>query len=286
MRNVWFNLGSYVGFVWKNKCSNIQKMKSKYYQLLGVRVNLLDMNQLNLLIARAVEYQTKCIIANHNLNSLYIYHHNSQMRAFYDKADYIHIDGMALVLLGKFLGIPCKRKHRVTYADWVWSLMEKAAQKNWRILYLGSKPGIAAKGAKVLQDKYPNLQIDTIHGYFDPSLDSSENQAVLEKINAARPHILMVGMGMPRQEQWVLENINNINANAILPSGACIDYVAGVVQTPPRWMGKIGLEWLHRLTKEPRRLWKRYLIEPWFIVGLFLRELLYTFVASFRQPSV
>ena len=250
-------------------------MESKYYKLLGVNINLLSMAELNSLIAKAVERKAKWIIANHNLNSLYIYHHNSEMRAFYDKADYVHIDGMALVLLGKFLGISCQRKHRVTYADWVWSLMEQAAQQDWRILYLGSKPGVAAKGAKVLQNKYPNLHIDTIHGYFNHSPNSPENEAVLEKINTYQPHVLMVGMGMPRQEQWILENIDNIKTNAILPSGACIDYVAGTVATPPRWMGKVGLEWLYRLITEPCRLWKRYLIEPWFIAGLFIKEFLY-----------
>ncbi|MGF1541123.1 MAG: WecB/TagA/CpsF family glycosyltransferase, partial [Pleurocapsa sp.] len=250
-------------------------MESKYYQLLGVQVNLLDMNQLNSLIVKAVKHQTKWIIANHNLNSLYIYHHNSQMRAFYNQANYIHIDGMALVLLGKLLGIPCQRKHRVTYADWVWSLMEKAVEQDWRILYLGAKPGVADKGAEILQNQYPNLQIDTIHGYFNPAPDNSENQIVLDKINFYQPHVLMVGMGMPRQEQWILDNIDRINTNVILPSGACIDYVAGAIKTPPRWMGKIGLEWLYRLITEPNRLWKRYLIEPWFIAWLFLKELFY-----------
>ena len=241
------------------------------------------MAELNYLITQAVAHKAKWIIANHNLNSLYIYHHKPEMRAFYNKADYIHIDGMALVLLGKFLGIPCQRKHRVTYADWVWSLMEKAAGQNWRILYLGSKPGVAAKGAKVLQNKYPNLHIDTIHGYFNHSSSSPDNQAVLEKINACQPHVLMVGMGMPRQEQWILENIDNINTNVILSSGACIDYVAGVVKTPPRWMGKFGIEWLYRLICEPRRLWKRYLIEPWFIAGLFFKEFLHTRIGIINE---
>ena len=241
------------------------------------------MAELNSLISKAVKCKAKWIIANHNLNSLNIYHHNSEMRAFYNKADYIHIDGMALVLLGKFLGIPCQRTHRVTYADWVWTLMAQAAQQDWRIMYLGSKPGIAAKGAKVLKNKYSNLQIETIHGYFNPSPDSPQNQAVLEKINAYKPHVLMVGMGMPRQEQWILENIKNLNTNVILPSGACIDYVAGAVKTPPRWMGKAGLEWLYRLITEPRRLWKRYLIEPWFIARLFFKTFLHTLKKKILQ---
>jgi N-acetylglucosaminyldiphosphoundecaprenol N-acetyl-beta-D-mannosaminyltransferase len=249
-------------------------MKSKWYELLGVKVNLLSMTQLNYLIAEAVKLNTKWIIANHNLNSLYIYHHNPEMRAFYSSADYIHIDGMALVLLGKFFGIPGERKHRVTYADWIWSLMEKAARENWRVLYLGAKPGVAIKGAKILRDKYPGLEIETIHGYFNTSASSAENQSVLDKINHYQPQVLMIGMGMPRQEQWILENIARIKTNAILPSGACIDYVAGEIATPPRWMGKVGLEWFYRLLAEPRRLWKRYLLEPWFIAGLFFKQYL------------
>ena len=222
-------------------------MEKKYYKLLGVRINLLSMEELNFLIGKAVERKAKWIIANHNLNSVYIYHHSSEMRDFYNQADYIHIDGMALILLGQLIHLPCQRKHRVTYADWVWSLMEKATQQNWRILYLGSKPGVAAKGAKVLQNKYPNLQIDTMHGFFNTFSNSEENQAVLNKINNYQPHVLMVGMGMPRQEKWILDNIDNINTNVILPSGACIDYVSGMTKTPPRWMGKVGLEWLYRL---------------------------------------
>lgn len=257
-------------------------MKSKWYELLGVKINLLSMTQLNCLIAEAVKQNKKWIIANHNLNSLYIYHHNSQMRDFYEVADYVHVDGMALVLLGKMLGIPCERKHRVTYADWVWSLMEESIQKNWRILYLGAKPGVADKGANILRGKYPNLKIDTIHGYFDRSANSEENQLVINKINQYQPHILMIGMGMPRQEQWILENLDKIKTNAILPSGACIDYVAGEIATPPRWMGKVGLEWLYRLFTEPRRLWKRYLIEPWFIAGLFFKKLFPRFIPLLR----
>lgn len=249
-------------------------MKSEWYEILGVKINLLSMTQLNAVVEKAIEHNFKWIIANHNMNSLYLYHHNSQMRDFFKIADCVHIDGMALILLGKFLGVPCERKHRVTYADWIWSLMSKADSQGWRVVYLGSKPGVAEKGAEILRAKYPNLQIATEHGYFSQSADCLENKAVLEKINSYRPHILMVGMGMPRQEQWIMNNLSQIKANVILPSGACIDYVAGEVATPPRWMGKIGLEWLYRLLSEPKRLWRRYLVEPWFITGLLFKELI------------
>lgn len=241
-------------------------------RMLGISVHALSIPQLNALIAKAVEHNQRWIIANHNLHSIYLYHHDSKMRTFYAKADYTHVDGMALVFLGRLLGLPLRREHRVTYADWVHPLIAEASQQGWRIFYLGSKPGVAEQGARILQQQFPSLQIATAHGYFDAHPGSKENQAVLAAIAAYQPHLLMVGMSMPRQEHWVLDNLNQISANVILPSGAAIDYVAGAVPTPPRWAGRWGLEWLFRLTSEPGRLWRRYLVEPWFLLRWLLTE--------------
>jgi N-acetylglucosaminyldiphosphoundecaprenol N-acetyl-beta-D-mannosaminyltransferase len=242
-------------------------------KFLGVEVDALSIPELNSLIAESIMQNRKWIIANHNLHSLYLYHHDPKMRAFYAKADYTHIDGMPLIMFGKLLGFPLHRQQRVTYVDWVNPLMAEAARQGWRIFYLGSKPGVAEKGARILRDRFPDLQINCAHGYIDPRKHSQDNLATLAAIKAYQPHILMVGMGMPRQEYWIAENLESIHANAILTSGACIDYVAGAVPTPPRWMGRFGLEWLYRLVNEPKRLWQRYLLEPWFVVQLLLREI-------------
>jgi N-acetylglucosaminyldiphosphoundecaprenol N-acetyl-beta-D-mannosaminyltransferase len=96
---------------------------------------------------------------------------------------------------------------------------------------------------------------------------------VLELIRQHNPDVLIVGMGMPRQERWLLANHDKLAAPVLLTSGAAIDYVAGEIPTPPRWLGPLGLEWLYRLASEPRRLWRRYLLEPWFAVALFVRDL-------------
>lgn len=242
-------------------------------RLFSVTVNPLTIENLNALITESVTSSQRCvIIGHHNLHSIYLCHHDSKMRDFYSQAQYLHIDGMALVLLGKLLGYPLQREHRVTYVDWVHPLMAEAERQGWRVFYLGSKPGVAARGAEILRGEFPRLQIETANGYFDASLGSPNNQEMLDKINTYRPNVLMVGMGMPRQENWILDNLDNIDANTILPCGACIDYVAGAIPTPPRWMGRFGLEWLFRLLSEPRRLWQRYLVEPWFILWLFATE--------------
>jgi N-acetylglucosaminyldiphosphoundecaprenol N-acetyl-beta-D-mannosaminyltransferase len=242
------------------------------HELLGVHMNALTMSDLHGVIAQSIQSAQCSIIANHNFHSVYLYHQNCQMKAFYEKAHYIHIDGMALVFLGRLLGLPFRREHRVTYVDWVLPLMREAVKNGWRIFYLGSKPGIAEQGARILRERVPELQIAVAHGYFDTHPESEENRAVLASVAAYQPHILMVGMGMPRQEQWILHNLDKIYANAILTAGACMDYVAGAVSTPPRWAGKLGLEWAFRLLVEPRRLWRRYLIEPWFLLRLFVAQ--------------
>ncbi|WP_310489245.1 WecB/TagA/CpsF family glycosyltransferase [Chamaesiphon sp. VAR_69_metabat_338] len=239
-------------------------------KILGVTVDPLTIAQLNDTIAQAIDLQQKWIIANQNLHSIYIYHHESKMRAFYDRAKYIHIDSMAIVLLGKLLGLPLQRDQRVTYVDWTNPLMAVAAERGWRIFYLGSKPGVAERGIAILQERFKGLQITGANGYFNSDVDSPENARILDLIDRYQPQIVMVGMGMPRQEYWILNNLDRLNANVILPCGATIDYVAGAVPTPPRWAGKIGLEWLFRLVAEPKRLWRRYLLEPWFLLRLLL----------------
>jgi N-acetylglucosaminyldiphosphoundecaprenol N-acetyl-beta-D-mannosaminyltransferase len=245
--------------------------------LLGVTVDPITIAELHKCIAKAIARGERWIIANHNLRSVYLYHRDPKMRAFFTKAQVIHIDGMPLVYWARVLGYPVTKQHRVTYVDWVHPLMATAAAEGWRVFYLGGKPGVAARAAEKLRRQYPGLVLETRHGYFTPE----ENDAVLEEIARFQPHVLMVGMGMPRQEHWVLDNLERISANAILTAGACFDYVAGVVPMPPRWMGRMGLEWLYRLWSEPRRLARRYLLEPWFLVPLAFRDL----SARFRKVS-
>jgi N-acetylglucosaminyldiphosphoundecaprenol N-acetyl-beta-D-mannosaminyltransferase len=254
------------------KNSLIEPTQPQTIEILGVKVHPLSILQLNSSIAEAIAHGHKWIIANHNLHSVYIYHHQSKMRDFYAKSKYIHIDGMALIFLGKILGFPLQREQRVTYVDWTNPLMAEAARSGWRIFYLGSKPGIAQQGAAILRSRFAGLQITTAHGYFNADRDSAENIALLAKINDYQPQIVMVGMSMPRQEKWIADNLDRIDTSVILPCGATLDYVAGAIPTPPRWTGQIGLEWLYRLIVEPRRLWRRYLVEPWFLLWLLLLD--------------
>ncbi len=246
-------------------------METQSFDLLGIRIYALSKRKLVEGVSQAVTDRSRCIIGNHNLHSLYMWFHEPRMREFYALTDYTHIDGMSLVLLGRLLGLPLKREHRTGYMDFLPHLAEEAAKREWRIFYLGSKPGVAEKAARMLRKRYSGLQIVTHHGHFNTEQARPENQAVLAKIKAYAPDVLMVGMGMPRQEVWVLENQKELAAHAVFCCGALMDYVAGEIPTPPRWIGSLGFEWLYRLLSEPARLWQRYLLEPWSVMGQMAR---------------
>jgi N-acetylglucosaminyldiphosphoundecaprenol N-acetyl-beta-D-mannosaminyltransferase len=235
------------------------------FDVLGCKVHAVTAADLTDLVERAVDSHEPCIVANHNLHSLYLYQRDSKLREFFSTAKWIHADGMGIVLLARAAGAEVDRSIRVTYVDWLPILMARAAQRNWRVFYLGSKPGVADRGIAILREKFPGLNITATHGYFDPV--GEENERVVEKIRAFSPNVVLVGMGMPRQERWIIDNMDRLGPAVLLPCGASIDYVAGEIPTPPRWAGRCGLEWLYRLVAEPGRLWKRYLVEPW---GLLL----------------
>lgn len=240
---------------------------------LGLTLQPRSLPELNLLVEQGIRDHRNWIIANHNLHSLYLLHRHPKLREFYASVRWTHIDGMPLVALGRLYGYSLERQHRVTLVDWTYPLMELAAKKGWRVFHLGSSKGAAEKGAAQLRKLYPALQIEVSGGYFDARYGSSENEAMLERINAYAPALLMVGMGMPRQELWTHENFSRLKADVILSSvGAAFDYVAGAVPTPPRWSGRLGLEWAFRLAHDPVRLFGRYFVEPWYILLLLLLD--------------
>ena len=235
-------------------------------------------------IGHAIASGDEITVANHNLHSIYLLHQEPRMRAFYARARYTFIDGMPLVLLGRTTErVPLRREHRTTWIDFIGPFVKEAAQRQWRVFFLGGAPGVAARAADILRRHAPGLELETEHGYFDPEPGSPANEAVLARIRTYGPHVLIVGMGMPRQEVWILENEERLECNVLLSAGAIMDYVAGAIPTPPRWMGQVGLEWLYRLASEPQRLWRRYLVEPWYLLGVLYRS---RFRPGSRQPSL
>ena len=236
-------------------------------RLLGGEVDLITPWDVLRRVDNAAGGGQPALIGNHNAHSLFLIRRSAKLRAFFAAADLIQIDSVPMILWGRMLGLPLSRKMRSTYLDWRDDFWRMAEARRWRVFYVGGAPGVGETAARRLTERYPNVEIACQHGFFDQAADSTENRQLLAQIAAVDPHVVMVGMGMPLQEIWALENRGAIGRGAILTVGAAFDYEAGVQAAAPRWTGRLGVEWLARLVSQPRRLAWRYLVEPWWLIG-------------------
>lgn len=244
-------------------------------RLLGGEVDLVRPLDVLRFIDRAASSGRCALVGNHNAHSLFLLARSPALEAFFGAADLIQIDSRPLIAWGRLLGLPVTSDMRSTYLDWRDDFWRLAEARGWRVFYLGGAPGVAECAAARLMAAHPRVRIETHHGYFDIAPGSAENAAILSAIRSFDPHVLMVGMGMPRQEIWTLQNAPEIGRGAILTVGAAFDYEAGAQSAPPRWTGRLGIEWLARLASQPRRLARRYLLEPWSLLGPALEDVGY-----------
>ena len=244
-------------------------------QILNVDLTLVDSKQLLSHIKQISNDNNKGYILSGNVHSFNLTYQHKWLCDFFNQADVVRLDGAGIRLGAKILGY--NTPPRMTWADFAWQLAEFAEQHGLTFFFLGGKHGIANKAAEKLKARFPNLKIvGTHHGYFDKSPDSIENQAIIEKINALKPNILILGFGMPIQEKWLMENWHEIDANIALTGGAVFDYVSGELTRAPTWLTNNSMEWLGRLIIEPRRLWRRYLIgNPLFLWRVMKQRLGY-----------
>ena len=206
-------------------------------------------------------------LAHYNLHGLYLCRSQSEMHAYMSTVRYVWLDGMPIYWILKLLGYNVSSVTRITFLDWQHSFFAMANQLNWKVFLLGASADAIGSVQDKLSTEHPNIHFESRSGYFDMSASqSTENTALIGDINNFAPDILIVGMGMPRQESWIHQNRQQLDVKVILPVGGYFDYLTGQTYTPPRWSGKIGMEWLFRLLSDPGRLARRYLIEPWLLV--------------------
>lgn len=233
----------------------------------GVRVHDISLDQMLEITLCYVKKKEKKVISNVNIYALNIAYTTPWYRDFLNQSAIVFCDGFGVMLGTMFLGSALH--HRYTPPDWIRLLIQETKITPLRLFFLGGRPGVAEKAAKVLTDQYPHLEIGHQHGFFDKRVDNRENINVVEQINRFQPHILMVGFGMPLQEKWIMENACHLEANVIFPVGALFDFISGNIIRAPRWMTDHGLEWLGRLIVEPKRLWTRYAIgNPLFFLRI------------------
>ena len=186
-----------------------------------------------------------------------------ELRSTLQHSDLVYCDGYGVRIAAKALDLPTP--HRMTGADWIWSLAALCEESGHSIYLLGSEPGTTREAADRLKRWYPRLEVaGTHHGFF--AIGSPHAERVVEDINERKPDIVLVGMGTPKQEDWVNAYADRLDTDVLWTVGALFDYVSGRVPRAPGWLADNGLEWIFRLGVEPNRMWRRYLIgNPMFL---------------------
>jgi len=240
------------------------------YRLGRFRVDALTRMELLRVFEGAIGTKKQTVILHQNLHGLYVQLTNRALDAIYDEADFVCIDGMPMVWLAKAAGLPVDAIHRTTFLDCFEEILAVAAQKSWRVFYFGGRDEVLRLGLDRLRSLLPSLIIAGHHGY----VAGDQSQKVSDAISAFRPDILFVGLGMPRQEQWVARYRFHLEASVITTCGATMEYVTGHSYRPPLWVGRLGLYGAARLLSDPKRLWRRYLLEPFALFPFLAIEII------------
>lgn len=201
---------------------------------------------------------------------------NPEYAEMYNKATMAAIDGMPIVKIGRRKGIECERCAAPDIMGLVFA--ESVKQGKTHYFYGGKDDKVLAKLKESLQRDYPGIQIVGMYSPPFRPLTDEEDKAVCEEINSLNPDFLWVGIGAPKQEMWMWKHQEKIHNTVMMGVGAGFDFFAGTLDKAPAWMEKASLEWLFRLCKEPKRLWKRY------ILGGF-KYLYYTFEDKFKNAK-
>lgn len=225
-----------------------------------IPVHLFTTDTINDTVLDVVKRKDKIYLLNANAHLVQLANSkdNKWMIDFFNnEVDYVMCDGAGIQLAAKITNQPVPIK--IAYNVWFWDFIKFCAKNNLSIYLLGAKPEVVKKAAGNLQNAAEGLQVHYHHGYFDKQKDSDDNIKIKQEINGVKPNILLVAFGMPLQEQWLRENMNDLDVNVMMTAGGAFDFFSGNMKVAPSIVSKLYLEWLFRLSQEPKRLWKRYI---------------------------
>lgn len=231
---------------------------------LGIEVTPLTPIEVSEGIYKAVSSETPLRIANHNLHGVYLYHTNAIYRTYCDSADWLLVDGWPIWLAMKLQSSKNPgTETRIGSSDWLQALLD--LNEPLRICAVGGTVASAKAAAEAINGSYPHIRWEGFNG-FDNINELSFD--LIDAISAA--DIVLIGMGMPLQERWILDHASLLETKVVANVGGCIDYFAGTQKHAPRWLGKIGLEWLYRFCADPQRLASRYFYEPFKLIPILV----------------
>lgn len=235
--------------------------------LLNTYVNNVSMDETIAYIEQLVQEKKRSYVVAINVDVVMKIEEDKYLKEITDNADMVLVDGKPLIWVSNWHKKPVKEK--ISGSDLVPNICEVAAKKGYSIFFIGGKDGIAEQAKKNLEEKLPDINIV---GTYAPPFGFEKDQKELDKINnmitEAKPDLLIVCFGCPKQEKFIYENYQKYGPTVSICAGATIDFLAGNVKRAPKWMSDHGLEWLYRFSQEPKRLFKRYFVDDVKILGL------------------
>ncbi len=193
------------------------------------------------------------------------------LRPLNDAADFIVADGMPIVWASRWR--TRRLPVRVTGSDLIPALCTRAAERGYRVFFLGGAPEVAREAERRLREQLPTLQIVGVESPPFRALTPEEHAALVGKIRAANPDLLFVSFGQPKGELWIYQHAQELGVPVSVQVGATIDFLAGKVPRAPRLLQRTGLEWVYRLYREPKRLLSRYTSNAWFAIKMLCKDL-------------
>ena len=237
--------------------------------VLGVGISAIDMHTAVAEIGRWIASGERHYVCITGVHGVIESQRSPDLKEIHNRSGLTTPDGMPMVWASHWAG--AKDVTRVYGPDLLLSVCGLAAREGWRMYFYGGGEGIPERLADRLVEQFPGLQVA---GTFSPPfrpLQPEEATAIVDRINASRADIVWVGLSTPKQERWMAENRPRLEAAALIGVGAAFDIHAGTLPQAPKWMQQRGLEWMYRLIREPRRLWRRYLRNnPRFVWSVLL----------------
>jgi len=243
-------------------------------ELFGLNFLVAGVQEAASLIIESAKKKEKEIIVTPNVDHIVQLEKDVEARQIFQAAQFVVADGMPLVWLSRITSGSNALPERINGTNLMFKLCEITSTQGLSVAFVGGKTGAAELAGKMMTTINPGLKV--VGTYcppfgFENSVDETLN--LISLIDQWRPDILFFGVGMPKQEKWASKNKGSLNAGAILCVGSGIELAAGLVSRAPVWAQNIGLEWLWRLLMEPRRLWRRYLIQDMKFLGLAAGEI-------------
>ncbi len=248
-------------------------MDTSKISILGTKVNIVQIPGVISLMKRWIEEKTTGnYIVISNANDVVTSREDIKVREAVNNSSLSVPDGISLVMLARLYGYNLKK--RVYGPDLMLEFLKISENKGYSHFFYGSTNDTLNKLILNLKKKFAKLKI--IDSYSPPfrDIDNEEDKAIVDRINRASPDVLWVGLGCPKQQLWMYEHRDKLKVPVMVGIGAAFDFLAGTRKQAPKWMQRLGLEWLFRLITEPRRLWKRYLIGNTMFIWLILKQLI------------